>query len=826
LREARKNGDAEDAPSFTPQVNKRPSYLKQTDSLDKLTGANSTDPNDIFEQPLPGARAAQPAHVEYSKQNLPSPGSDALGREVKRFGQDDVKSNVPVYKSKFLQQYEQDNSQQDEYEAPLRGQPQAPRSNPPAQNRGYEYSSPARAEEPDEPFMNSLRGAGGSTGKKAPARAAGPGWNDDTTSGGFPAPVPVRKNSASKVRSKPSYESEYDEAPPTRVPVGGRRAQTQQKQPKGDWNMDTDVAYDAPPAALPPKVSPRLPAQQARAGRGDTAGAASQARPNLSLLKSKIRRSESGKNVLAMESHNSSAAFNGQSERDYGATTSEKVADIRNGGRRSAPNPSLPSESASAGRAPANRLSCTTQGQYRNGNGNNDGNGNGYDEQEEEQAYVPSQIVGRSKARPAAQPAPAQRPAFSVQYDEDEEDPYGADAYPPGHRAPARSQPPAQQPKFKPQPPAKNAADSRFDDDPYGPDAYPPGGYPPSQQSKPTVQKRAPADSRFDDDPYGPDAYPPGGYPPAQQSKAKVQPVAQARRLAADSRFDEDPYGADAYPPTRSQPAAQQKPKAQPAPQRRAAAPEPRYDDDPYGPDAYPPGGYPPAASAAPSEYPEESGETRECPHCSRNFNVGPFAKHIKICEKVFMKKRKVFDSTKMRLEGVDPELDKILAKAAKDAAKQAAIDKRNAAKTGNSQAFPGNKPQAAAAQSRNGGGGGGGGGDDGGAAAAAKAAKWKEDSNAFRNAMKAARQYTKAVAEGKPLPPPVASAPDASLILCNNCGRRFNQKAAERHIPQCKNIIAKPQALKRGAGGGGGVNGTAAVQAGSLGATKGKGRF
>jgi hypothetical protein len=83
---------------------------------------------------------------------------------------------------------------------------------------------------------------------------------------------------------------------------------------------------------------------------------------------------------------------------------------------------------------------------------------------------------------------------------------------------------------------------------------------------------------------------------------------------------------------------------------------------------------------------------------------------------------------------------------------------------------------------------------------------------------MKAAREFAKAKAEGKPLPPPVASAPDPSLVPCPHCGRTFNQKAAERHIPQCQNIKAKPSALKRGAGGGGGVNGT-------LSATSAKGK-
>ena len=41
----------------------------------------------------------------------------------------------------------------------------------------------------------------------------------------------------------------------------------------------------------------------------------------------------------------------------------------------------------------------------------------------------------------------------------------------------------------------------------------------------------------------------------------------------------------------------------------------------------------------------------------------------------------------------------------------------------------------------------------------------------------------------------------------CPNCGRKFNSKAAERHIPLCKNIKAKPKVLIRGSGNAGGVN-------------------
>ena len=81
------------------------------------------------------------------------------------------------------------------------------------------------------------------------------------------------------------------------------------------------------------------------------------------------------------------------------------------------------------------------------------------------------------------------------------------------------------------------------------------------------------------------------------------------------------------------------------------------------------------------------------------------------------------------------------------------------------------------------------------------KSAKWKNQSQAFREAMKAARDVSHAISTGAPLPPPTISAPDPSLIPCPHCSRRFNEKAAERHIPLCTSIKAKPTKLSKGGG-------------------------
>lgn len=82
------------------------------------------------------------------------------------------------------------------------------------------------------------------------------------------------------------------------------------------------------------------------------------------------------------------------------------------------------------------------------------------------------------------------------------------------------------------------------------------------------------------------------------------------------------------------------------------------------------------------------------------------------------------------------------------------------------------------------------------------KAEAWRSQSDMLRQAMKAARDYKAAIAAGEtPPPPPASSGPDPNLVPCPNCGRSFSDKAAERHIPKCSEIKARPKALVRGTG-------------------------
>ncbi|KAG2763815.1 hypothetical protein PC129_g5750 [Phytophthora cactorum] len=151
-------------------------------------------------------------------------------------------------------------------------------------------------------------------------------------------------------------------------------------------------------------------------------------------------------------------------------------------------------------------------------------------------------------------------------------------------------------------------------------------------------------------------------------------------------------------------------------------------------------------------EYGDGAEQMEQCQNCRRKFNAASFQKHRKICEKVFSGQRKVFNMAAKRLEGTEAE------KLAKEA------------KTNNKG--PTRKTPLSATEQP---------------IKVKSAADWKQKSEMFRNAMKASRDVSKALKEGKELPPVMPSAPDPSLIQCEYCSRRFNEKAAERHINFCR---------------------------------------
>jgi len=196
--------------------------------------------------------------------------------------------------------------------------------------------------------------------------------------------------------------------------------------------------------------------------------------------------------------------------------------------------------------------------------------------------------------------------------------------------------------------------------------------------------------------------------------------------------------------------------------------------------------------SGGPSEYPEDQGNIRQiqCPDCGRMFNEKPFKIHQRICAKVFKEKRKTFDSKNARLKSIaqdEPEIMKMQPnnRNNKGGGRGGGGGGRTGAGTG------GTKKKSSAFSF-----------DDAPVQGKDKGSKWKQESNAFREAMKASRQVTNAIKTGAPMPAAVNTGPDMSLVPCPHCDRRFNAKAADRHIPQCQNIKAKPKRLARGSGG------------------------
>lgn len=581
LREERKNGIVNDDATFTPTVNKRPSYLNnRPDTLDKIahTHNNNDRADDIFEQPLPGAK-------KYDINKIPSPSSDALGREMKKFTFDDQNNNSG-YKSKFMQQYDHEESS-DMYR--------------PSDQAGKMYNNNKQDYDSDERFMSMLRSDG-------PRKSSKPGWNDDTQTGGiFDAPKPVKaKGPVSTNRAKNIAEPHPDA--PRRRPLQSK-LENQKDQRYDDYSDN----YTVPPTSYREQPSKQTQENSySKSPRQDPV--VNQARSRLSLLKSKMRSSESS-GSSRNDMHSSSSA-------------SLSVNEEYQKKRENRANPST---------AP---LPVDDKGGRKGGFDREHGRGG-------------SNLAFDSNDR-----------RTNLGFDSNDNYNYN-----------------------KPQ---SNISKSN---------------------NKGNVRSKPVED--YDDDAY---------YPSYNVSE----------------------------------------------------------DVNEYRKQSFAPNDLPPDAIA-------DIGELIECPDCGRKFNSGPYQKHVKICKKVFLKKRKVFDSQKHRIAD-NPELVKIL-KTKTNQSKEAPKKPPSGAHAMNS--FNNEIPMKRLANNQNVP------VEDNNS----KSSKWKQQSNAFREAMKAARQVSKAIATGAPLPPPTMSAPDPSLIPCPHCGRRFNEKAGERHIPQCKNIKAQPTRLSKGGG-------------------------
>jgi uncharacterized Zn-finger protein len=148
--------------------------------------------------------------------------------------------------------------------------------------------------------------------------------------------------------------------------------------------------------------------------------------------------------------------------------------------------------------------------------------------------------------------------------------------------------------------------------------------------------------------------------------------------------------------------------------------------------------------------------EMLECGICGRSFRESTFDRHQKVCAKA-SKPRKVFDAAKMRADGIEG-----LKEAKKEAQSFAKVQPKRREAPTNTQKMP----------------------------------KWQAQHEQLQAAMKAVKVANHAQAMG--LPPPPMPAVHDDRVPCPHCGRKYAEDVAERHIPKCANIQAKPKALPK----------------------------
>ena len=248
--------------------------------------------------------------------------------------------------------------------------------------------------------------------------------------------------------------------------------------------------------------------------------------------------------------------------------------------------------------------------------------------------------------------------------------------------------------------------------------------------------------------------------PPKQQAKAPQRPPQQPKKPPPMEYEEEEPppqakapqrppqkqpkkpppmeYEEEEPPPPPQAKAAQRPPQQPRKPSPPPKQPSPRADEDEFPP---PPAQYPTGDLGEDAFVDEEEmrQQQAQCDICGRNFNADRLERHRAICIKQSTKKRKVFGESAERM--------KLQEKLAEEHAKELE-------------------------------------------AKAAKKALWKQQSEKFQNAMKAAR----AVQNGEA--PPVLEPEEDSRVQCPHCGRKFEALVAERHIPKCAQTKAKPNAV------------------------------
>ncbi|XP_065354293.1 uncharacterized protein LOC135948780 [Calliphora vicina] len=157
------------------------------------------------------------------------------------------------------------------------------------------------------------------------------------------------------------------------------------------------------------------------------------------------------------------------------------------------------------------------------------------------------------------------------------------------------------------------------------------------------------------------------------------------------------------------------------------------------------------------------------CQYCQRQFNEDRLAKHEEVCGKMASKKRKIFDASKHRVKGTEAEIY----------VRKGKVSNSSVPKTVTTVI---KKTQEATNTGE-------------------KKSNWRKKHEEFIAAIREAKKVQAYLAKGGKLsdlpPPPPSENPD--YIQCPHCSRRFNQAAAERHIPKCANMQHnKPKPQKR----------------------------
>ncbi|KFV16073.1 Zinc finger C2HC domain-containing protein 1B, partial [Tauraco erythrolophus] len=141
------------------------------------------------------------------------------------------------------------------------------------------------------------------------------------------------------------------------------------------------------------------------------------------------------------------------------------------------------------------------------------------------------------------------------------------------------------------------------------------------------------------------------------------------------------------------------------------------------------------------------------CTTCGRRFAQDVLLRHDPICKKVFNKRRQPFSSERQRLRGTE------IVAVQKQPSHEVCLCLPFL--------FPLQKQPG-------------------------KKSNWRQHHEDFINTIQSAKQVTKALKEGRPLPPPPPPSINPDYIQCPHCSRRFNEAAAQRHIKFCEEQAAR----------------------------------